>query len=103
LYNPPNVATQPALLRRQPRRVAPLHQGRVRRSHLPRPALQFRQDYNVLFAEKDGARSSSQIIDAEKAYQEIVEAGGRVSDAMRAFGTFLGQSDMMAYPGVTAT
>lgn len=64
------------------------------------------EDYNVLFAEKDGTRSSSQImafedawewnLDAERAYEEIVERGGRVSDAMRAFRTFLGHSDMMA-------
>jgi hypothetical protein len=40
--------------------------------------------------------------DAEAAYQEIVEHGGRVSDAMRAFRTFLGHSDMMAYPLVPA-
>jgi hypothetical protein len=36
-------------------------------------------------------------MDAEAAYQEIVERGGRVSDAMRAFRTFLGHSDTMAY------
>jgi site-specific DNA-methyltransferase (adenine-specific) len=44
------------------------------------------QDYSVLFAEKDGTRSSSQImafedtwewnVDAERAYEEIVERGG---------------------------
>jgi len=71
------------------------------------PPFNSRQDYNVLFAEKDGTRSSSQIMafedtwewnmDAEAAYQEIVERGGRVSDAMRAFRTFLGHSDMMAF------
>ncbi len=76
------------------------------------PPFNSRQDYNVLFAEKDGARSSSQImafedtwewnLDAEKAYQEIVEAGGRVSDAMRAFRTFLGHSDMIAYLAMMA-
>src|SRR3954471_3198403 len=71
------------------------------------PTFNSRQDYNVLFAEKDGTKSSSQItafedtwewnIDAEHAYQEIVESGGRVSEAMQAFRTFLGSSDMMAY------
>jgi len=71
------------------------------------PPFNSRQDYNVLFAEKDGTRSSSQImafedpwewnVDAERAYEEIVERGGRVSEAMRAFRTFLGHSDMMAY------
>ncbi len=64
------------------------------------PPFNSRADYNVLFAEKDGTRSSSQItafedtwewnIDAEHAYQSVVEGGGRVSDAMRAFRTFLG-------------
>ena len=74
------------------------------------PPFNSRQDFNVLFAEKDGTRSSSQIMafedtwewnmDAEAVYQEIVERGGRVSDAMRAFRTFLGHSDMMAYLAV---
>jgi len=36
-------------------------------------------------------------MDAEAAYEEIVERGGRVSDAMRAFRAFLGHRDMMAY------
>jgi DNA modification methylase len=76
------------------------------------PPFNSRQDYNVLFAEKDGTRSSSQIMafedtwewnqDAERAYEEIVELGGRVSDAMRAFRTFLSHSDMMAYLAMMA-
>jgi adenine specific DNA methylase Mod len=49
-------------------------------------------------------------MDAEAAYQEIVERRacpepsrrGRVSDAMRAFRTFLGHSDMMAYLAMMA-
>jgi 16S rRNA G966 N2-methylase RsmD len=66
------------------------------------PPFNSRQDYNVLFTERAchersrrGTRSSSQImafedtwkwnVDAERAYEEIVEQGGRVSDAMRAF------------------
>jgi hypothetical protein len=36
-------------------------------------------------------------MDDEAARQEIVERGGRVSYAMRAFRTFLGHSDMMAH------
>jgi site-specific DNA-methyltransferase (adenine-specific) len=76
------------------------------------PPFNSRQDYNVLFAERDGTRSASQIMafedtwewnmDAEQAYEEIVERGGRVSDAMRAFRTFLGHSDMMAYLAMMA-
>ncbi len=40
--------------------------------------------------------------DAERAYEKIVELGGRVSDAMRAFRTFLSHSDMMAYLAMMA-
>jgi site-specific DNA-methyltransferase (adenine-specific) len=71
------------------------------------PPFNSRQDYNVLFAEKDGSRSASQItafkdtwewnIEAERSYEEVVEQGGRVADAMRAFRTLLGGSDMLAY------
>ena len=76
------------------------------------PPFNSRQDYNVLFAEKDGSQSSSQIhafedtwewnIDAERSYQHVVEQGGRVADALRAFRTFLGGSDMMAYLSMMA-
>src|SRR5437879_6538926 len=76
------------------------------------PPFNSRQDYNVLFAEKDGTQAAAQImafedtwewnLDAEHAYEHIVEAGGRVSDAMRAFRTFLGNSDMMAYLAMMA-
>src|SRR3954462_8673155 len=76
------------------------------------PPFNSRQDYNVLFAEKDGTQSASQImafedtwewnLEAEHAYKEIVEKGGRVADAMRAFRTFLGNSDMMAYLAMMA-
>ena len=61
------------------------------------PPFNSRQDYNVLFAEKDGSQSSSQIhafedtwewnTDAQRAYEQIVEQGGRVADALRAFKT----------------
>jgi site-specific DNA-methyltransferase (adenine-specific) len=70
------------------------------------PPFNSRQDYNVLFTEKDGSQSSSQIhafedtwewnIEAQAAYEQIVEQGGRVADAPRAFKTFLFNSDMMA-------
>jgi DNA modification methylase len=76
------------------------------------PPFNSRADYNVLFAEKDGTRSSSQItafedtwewnLDAEHAFQSVVEGGGRVAEAMRAFRTFLGNSDMMAYLAMMA-
>ena len=76
------------------------------------PPFNSRQDYNVLFAEKDGSQSSSQIhafedtwewnLDAQRAYEQIVEQGGRVADALRAFKTFLFNSDMMAYLAMMA-
>jgi DNA modification methylase len=71
------------------------------------PPFNSRADYNVLFAEKDGTRSSSQItafedtwewnIEVERVCQSVIESGGQVSVAMRAFRTLLGNSDMMAY------
>jgi site-specific DNA-methyltransferase (adenine-specific) len=76
------------------------------------PPFNSRQDYNVLFAEKDGSQSSSQIhafedtwewnIEAERTLEQIIEQGGRVADALRAFRTFLGGSDMMAYLAMMA-
>lgn len=76
------------------------------------PPFNSRQDYNVLFAEKDGTHSSSQIHafedtwewnpEAMRAYEEIVERGGRVADTMRAFWTFLHGTDMMAYLAMMA-
>ena len=76
------------------------------------PPFNSRQDYNVLFAEKDGSQSSSQIhafedtwewnLEAQRAYEQIVEQGGRVADALRAFETFLFNSDMMAYLAMMA-
>jgi len=76
------------------------------------PPFNSRQDYNVLFAEKDGSQSSSQIhafedtwewnIDAQRSYEFIVEQGGRVADALIAFKKFLFNSDMMAYLAIMA-
>ena len=76
------------------------------------PPFNSRQDYNVLFSEKDGKESSSQIrafedtwewnIDAERAYMDVLEKGGRVADALRSFRTFLGCTDMLAYLAMMA-
>ena len=70
------------------------------------------QTYNVLFAERDGTQAAAQIKAFEdtwrwdeaaaRAYQEVVEAGGQVSQAMQAFRTFLGESDMLAYLAMMA-
>ena len=86
----------------------------VLRDHIPSnsvdliyldPPFNSRQDYNVLFAEKDGARSASQITafkdtwewneEAARSYEQVVEAGGRVAEAMRAFRTLLGRPNMI--------
>ena len=71
------------------------------------PPFKSSQEYNVLFKEQNGSRSAAQIKAfgdtwrwdqaAAKAYQEVLDFGGRVAEAMRAFQTFLGGSDMMAY------
>jgi DNA modification methylase len=76
------------------------------------PPFKSTQDYNVLFAEQNGSRSKAQIKafedtwrwdqGAAEAFQEIVEAGGRVSQVMQAFRSFLGDNDMMAYLAMMA-
>jgi DNA modification methylase len=76
------------------------------------PPFKSNQDYNILFAEQDGSRSASQIKAfedtwcwdqaASAAYEEVAEQGGRVSQAMQAFRTFLGDSDMLAYLAMMA-
>lgn len=76
------------------------------------PPFKSNQDYNVLFAEKTGAKSAAQIKvfedtwrwdqSAAAAYEGVVEAGGHVSLAMLAFRTFLGENDMLAYLAMMA-
>jgi site-specific DNA-methyltransferase (adenine-specific) len=76
------------------------------------PPFNSNASYNVLFAEHDGTRAASQIKafedtwqwdeDAARAFEEIVERGGRPADALRALRTFLGESDMMAYLAMMA-
>jgi len=76
------------------------------------PPFKSDQNYNVLFAEKNGAESAAQIqafedtwhwdMIAAEAFEEVVEAGGPVSQAMQAFRTFLGTNDMLAYLSMMA-
>jgi DNA modification methylase len=76
------------------------------------PPFNSNQDYNILFAEKDGTRSAAQIKAFEdtwqwdqvaaEAYQETVELGGKVSQVMQAFRTFLGDSNLLAYLAMMA-
>lgn len=71
------------------------------------PPFNSAQDYNVLFAEQDGTRSAAQIKafgdtwrwdqGAERAYVEVVENGGRISQALQGLRMFLGRSNMLAY------
>lgn len=70
------------------------------------PPFNSNANYNVLFAEHDGTKAAAQIKAFEdtwqwddwaaRMYQETVEAGGRVSQVMQAFRTFLGTSNMLA-------
>jgi len=76
------------------------------------PPFNSNQDYNVLFAEKNGSKSGAQIKAFEdtwhwdqiaaEAWQTVVEMGGKVSQAMQAFRTFLGENDMLAYLSMMA-
>jgi DNA modification methylase len=76
------------------------------------PPFKSDQEYNVLFAEQNGSRSASQIQAfkdtwhwdraASKIYEETVEGGGRVADALRAFRELVGASDMLAYLAMMA-
>lgn len=76
------------------------------------PPFNSNADYNVLFAEQDGSRSAAQVKafgdtwrwdqGAALAYEEVVETGGQVSQAMRAFQTVLGPNNMLAYLSMMA-
>ena len=71
------------------------------------PPFNSAQNYNAFFHEKDGTDAASQIkafedtwhwdTDTKRAFNEITEQPGKVSDVMQAFYTFLGGNDMMAY------
>jgi DNA modification methylase len=71
------------------------------------PPFNSNSNYNVLFAEKDGTKAAGQIQaftdtwswghDDEIVYAELVMAGGKVADCLKAFRTFLGPCDMLAY------
>jgi adenine specific DNA methylase Mod len=76
------------------------------------PPFNSNANYNVLFAERDGTQAAAQIKafedtwcwddGAARALQEVVESGGRVAQAMQAFRTFLGDTDMLAYLAMMA-
>jgi DNA modification methylase len=76
------------------------------------PPFNSNANYNVLFAERDGTEAASQIkafedtwrwdASAARAFEEVVEAGGRASQAMQAFRTLMPESDMLAYLAMMA-
>ena len=76
------------------------------------PPFNSNQTYNILFQEKDGTQSASQIKafgdtwhwdeTAARSYEETVEAGGQVAEAMQAFRKLLGTNDMLAYMSMMA-
>lgn len=76
------------------------------------PPFNSNATYNVLFREHDETPAAAQIeafedtwrwdTSAAAAYEEVVEGGGQVADAMLAFRTLLGPSDMLAYLSMMA-
>ena len=76
------------------------------------PPFNSNQTYNILFQEKDGSQSASQIKafgdtwhwdeTAARSYEETVEAGGQVAEAMQAFRKLLRTNDMLAYMSMMA-
>jgi site-specific DNA-methyltransferase (adenine-specific) len=76
------------------------------------PPFKSNQDYNILFTEQDGSRAAAQIrafedtwqwdTTAARAYEEILQVGGKVTDTMQAFRICLGQNDMLAYLAMMA-
>jgi len=71
------------------------------------PPFNSNATYNVLFAERNGSQAASQIKAFEDTwhwdqvaaalFQQTVEQGGSVSQALQAFRQLLGSSDMLAY------
>jgi len=71
------------------------------------PPFKSDQNYNVLFAARDGTQAAAQIQAFEdtwhwdqaaaREYEETVEQGGKVSQVLQAFRLFLGTNDLLAY------
>jgi DNA modification methylase len=76
------------------------------------PPFNSNASYNVLFADRGGKKAAAQLKAFEDTWewddaaalacQEMIEAGGKVSDAIQAFKQLLGQSNMMAYLAMMA-
>jgi site-specific DNA-methyltransferase (adenine-specific) len=68
------------------------------------PPFNSKATYNALFKTKDGQTKIKAFDDTwhwdmgtQQQYQEVVERGGSVADALRAFRVLLGTNDMLAY------
>ncbi|MDH7513509.1 MAG: DNA methyltransferase [Clostridiales bacterium] len=71
------------------------------------PPFKSDQNYNILFKEQNGSRAASQIRafedtwiwtqESEEIYADLVTRGDKVADCLKAFRTFLGTCDMLAY------
>jgi len=76
------------------------------------PPFNSRATYNLLFAERSGARAAAQIKvfgdtwtwdhSAALVYEETVESGGQIARALQAFRALLGNSNMLAYLAMMA-
>ena len=76
------------------------------------PPFNSNASYNVLFAEQNGSQAAAQIKAFEdtwrwdqaaaQAYEQVVETGGSVSEALQAFRKLLGPSNVLAYLAMMA-
>jgi adenine specific DNA methylase Mod len=76
------------------------------------PPFNSDQNYNLLFREKDGSKSNSQILafedtwewnkESEKTYDEITEKGGKLGEVMTLFRALFEKSDLLAYLSMMA-
>jgi adenine specific DNA methylase Mod len=71
------------------------------------PPFNSNANYNILFAEKSGEKSASQIrafddtwhwnAESEQLYFDLLNTGGKITDLIKSLRGFLGENDMMAY------
>jgi len=76
------------------------------------PPFKSDQNYNLLFREKDGSRSTSQILafedtwewnqESQKNFLAVIAEEGKLSEAMTELRTLLGETDMLAYLAMMA-
>jgi DNA modification methylase len=71
------------------------------------PPFNSKRDFNLIFRDKGGKRATSQELifadtwewneTAEQTCRDLIDAGGKLAEIIKAFQSFLGTSDMMAY------